>query len=97
MSIIISILLIVGVIVALIGTIGCFRFDNFLARTHAVSVVDTFATLLIILGLMFHYGFSLFSLKLLLILVFLYITGSTAIHALTQAFLKHSKTNGEIK
>ena len=71
MSIIISILLIVGVIVALIGTIGCFRFDNFLARTHAASVVDTFATLLIILGLMFHYGFSLFSLKLLLILVFL--------------------------
>ena len=48
MSIIISILLIVGVIVALIGTIGCFRFDNFLARTHAASVVDTFATLLII-------------------------------------------------
>jgi len=39
----------------------------------------------------------LFSLKLLLILVFLYITGSTAIHALTQAFLKHSETNGEIK
>jgi len=30
-------------------------------------------------------------------LAFLYITGSTAIHALTQAFLKHSKTNGEIK
>ena len=97
MSIIISILLIVGVIVALIGTIGCFRFDNFLARTHAASVVDTFAALLIILGLMLHYGFSLFSLKLLLILVFLYITGSTAIHALTQAFLKHSKTNGEVK
>ena len=97
MSIIISILLIVGVIVALIGTIGCFRFDNFLARTHAATVEDTFATLLIILGLMLHYGFSLFSLKLLLILVFLYITGSTAIHALTQAFLKHSKTNGEIK
>ena len=97
MSIIISILLITGVMTALIGTIGCFRFDNFLARTHAASVVDTFATLLIILGLMFHYGFSLFSLKLLLILVFLYITGSTAIHALTQAFLKHSKTNGEIK
>ena len=97
MSIIISILLIVGVIVALIGTIGCFKFDNFLARTHAASVVDTFSTLLIILGLIFYYGFSLFSLKLLLILVFLYITGSTAIHALTQAFLKNSETNGEIK
>ena len=97
MSIVTSVLLIVGVITALIGTMGCFRFDNFLARTHAVSIVDTFSTLLIILGLVLHYGLSLLSLKLLLILVFLYITGSTAIHALTQAFLKHSKTSGEIK
>jgi len=96
-SIIISILLITGVMTALIGTIGCFRFDNFLARTHAASVVDTFSTLLIILGLVFHYGLSLFSLKLLLILVFLYITGSTAIHALTQAFLKNSETREEVK
>jgi len=96
-SIIISILLITGVLTALIGTIGCFRFDNFLARTHAASVVDTFSTLLIILGLVFHYGLSLFSLKLLLILVFLYITGSTAIHALTQAFFKNSETREEVK
>ena len=97
MSIITSILLITGGITALIGTIGCFKFDNFLARTHASSVVDTFSTLLIILGLVFHYGLSLFSLKLLLILVFLYITGSTAIHALTQAFLKNSETREEVK
>ena len=97
MSIIISLLLITGVITALIGTIGCFKFDNFLARTHAASVVDTFSTLLIILGLVFHYGLSLFSLKLLLILVFLYITGSTAIHALTQAFFKNSETREEVK
>ena len=97
MSIVTSVLLIVGVITALIGTMGCFWFDNFLARTHAVSIVDTFSTLLIILGLVLHYGLSLLSLKLLLILVFLYITGSTAIHALTQAFLKHSENKGEIK
>ena len=97
MSIVTSVLLIVGVIIALIGTMGCFRFDNFLARTHAVSIVDTFSTLLIILGLVLHYGLSLLSLKLLLILVFLYITGSTAIHALTKAFLKHSGNKGEIK
>ena len=66
------------------------------SRTHAVSVVDTFATLLIIIALMVNYGFTLFSLKLLLILIFLYITGSTAIHALTQAYLK-SKSKGELK
>jgi len=83
-------------LVLLVGTIGTFKFKDFLSRTHAVSVVDTFATLLIIIALMVNYGFTLFSLKLLLILIFLYITGSTAIHALTQAYLK-SKSKGELK
>lgn len=97
MNLIVSIFLILGGVAALVGTLGSFRFKDFLSRTHAASVVDTFATLLIILGLVIHYGLSLFSLKLLLILIFLYITGSTAIHVLTQAYLKHYKQKGEIK
>ena len=96
MNIISSVLLVLGTLVLLVGTIGTFKFKDFLSRTHAVSVVDTFATLLIIIALMVNYGFTLFSLKLLLILIFLYITGSTAIHALTQAYLK-SKSKGELK
>tara|TARA_Y100000996_G_scaffold5194_1_gene4682 strand:- start:51 stop:341 length:291 start_codon:yes stop_codon:yes gene_type:complete len=96
MNIISSVLLVLGALVLLVGTIGTFKFKDFLSRTHAVSVVDTFATLLIIIALMVNYGFTLFSLKLFLILIFLYITGSTAIHALTQAYLK-SKSKGELK
>ena len=96
MNIISSVLPVLGALVLLVGTIGTFKFKDFLSRTHAVSVVDTFATLLIIIALMVNYGFTLFSLKLLLILIFLYITGSTAIHALTQAYLK-SKSKGELK
>ncbi len=96
MNIISSVLLVLGALALLVGTIGTFKFKDFLSRTHAVSVVDTFATLLIIIALMVNYGFTLFSLKLLLILIFLYITGSTAIHALTQAYLK-SKSKGELK
>ena len=93
MNIISSVLLVLGALVLLVGTIGTFKFKDFLSRTHAVSVVDTFATLLIIIALMVNYGFTLFSLKLFLILIFLYITGSTAIHALTQAYLKSKSNN----
>ena len=66
MNIISSVLLVLGALVLLVGTIGTFKFKDFLSRTHAVSVVDTFATLLIIIALMVNYGFTLFSLKLLL-------------------------------
>ena len=67
MNIISSVLLVLGALVLLVGTIGTFKFKDFLSRTHAVSVVDTFATLLIIIALMVNYGFTLFSLKLFLI------------------------------
>jgi multicomponent Na+:H+ antiporter subunit G len=97
MSILSNILLILGGITALIGTIGCFKFKDFLSRTHAASVIDSFSTLLIITALMINSGPSLYSLKLFLILVFLYITGSTAIHALSQAFLKYGSAKGEKK
>ena len=65
-----------------------FRFGDFLSRTHAASVVDTLSTLLIVLALMINSGLTLYSLKLLLILIFLYITGTTAIHALSKVFWK---------
>ena len=89
MNIISDLLLVIGAITALIGTIGCFRFKDFLSRTHAAAIVDTFSTLLIISALIIKSGLSLFSAKLLLILIFLCITGSTAIHVLSQAFLKY--------
>ena len=89
MSMLSNILLILGGITALIGAIGCFKFKDFLSRTHAASLIIT--------ALIINSGLSLYSLKLFLILVFLYITGSTAIHALSQAFLKYGSAKGERK
>ena len=71
MSMLSNILLILGGITALIGAIGCFKFKDFLSRTHAASVIDSFSTLLIITALIINSGLSLYSLKLFLILVFL--------------------------
>ena len=97
MNILSTFFMLTGCITLLIGTIGLFRFKDFLSRTHAASVVDTLSTLLIILALMINSGLTLYSLKLFLILMFLYITGTTAIHALSQAFLKNQDKNGEIQ
>ena len=84
-----TILMLVGCLTLIIGTLGLFRFNDFLSRTHAASVVDTLSTLLIISALMINSGLTLYSVKLFLILIFLYITGTTAIHALSQVFLKN--------
>ncbi len=91
MSMLSTILMLVGCLTLIIGTLGLFRFNDFLSRTHAASVVDTLSTLLIISALMINSGLTLYSVKLFLILIFLYITGTTAIHALSQFFLKNQE------
>ncbi len=81
------VLLGLGAACVLIGGIGALRLPNFYARLHAASLTDTMAAILIFIGLMLQAGFSLVSVKLLAILVFLLLTGPTASYAMANASL----------
>lgn len=70
---------------AVIGGVGLLRFPDFYSRLHAGGMTDTLAALLIVGGLVLQSGFSLLTLKLLLILLFLLFTTPTATHALARA------------
>lgn len=74
-----------GVLFLLAGGIGLVRMPDFYTRCHAAGVTDTGATLLIIVGLMLQAGLTLVTVKLALILVFLFFTSPTATHALAHA------------
>ena len=80
-------LLALGGACVLIGGIGALRLPSFYTRIHAASLTDTMATILIFCGMMLQGGFSLATLKLLAIMVFLLITGPTATYALANAAL----------
>jgi len=79
------ILLLTGGAFGVIGGIGLLRFPDFYTRLHAAGVTETLCAILIVLGLMLQSGFSLLTIKLLLILVFLLFTAPTATHALARA------------
>lgn len=70
-----------------VGGVGALRLPNFYTRMHAASLTDTMATLLILPGIMLQAGWSLATIKLLAILVFLLLTGPTASYALANAAL----------
>jgi multicomponent Na+:H+ antiporter subunit G len=70
---------------SVIGGIGMIRMPDFYTRSHAASITDTLGATLILLGLGLHSGFNLVTVKLSLILVFLYLTSPTAAHALVKA------------
>ena len=76
-----------GSFFALTAAVGILRLPDFFSRVHGAGILDTLATVLILLGLVLQAGFSLVTVKLIIVLVFLFITGPTAVHALARAAL----------
>ena len=81
------VLLSAGGVFVLVGGIGALRMPNLYTRMHAASVTDTMGAVLVIAGVMVQAGFSLVTIKLAAILLFLVLTSPTASYALASAAL----------
>jgi len=79
--------LLTGGAFGILGGIGLLRFPDFYSRLHAAGITDTLCAFLIIAGLVIQAGLALVSIKLALILIFLFFTAPTASHALARAGL----------
>ena len=77
-------LIVCGVVALLIGSLGLLRLPDVYCRIHAVGMIDTAGASFIILGMIIHEGFTLVSVKLVLIGVFLFFTSPIATHAVAQ-------------
>ncbi len=78
-------LLLGGSFFLIVGAVGLVRLPHFYSRMHAAGVTDTGGAGLILLGLMVQGGLTLVTVKLFIILVFLWFTSPTACHALARA------------
>ena len=85
LNIIIIMVILAGVFFLVMGTIGVLRFPDFYTRMHAAGKCDSLGSLLIVLGLALHCGFSLDSAKIIAIAVFIFLTSPTATHAIARA------------
>jgi len=81
--------LIAGSCFAVVGGIGLFRLPDFYTRVHAVGVTDTMGAGLVLLGCALHSGFTLITVKLFTVWLFIYVTGPAATHALAKAAYAH--------
>lgn len=88
MSIITTVLLVLGLLFILLGVVGILRLPDFYTRLHAMGKCDTLGVTLVLLALAVYAGWSLSSAKLLLISVFIGLANPTATHALGRAALK---------
>ena len=87
-SILSGVFILLGVLAVLIGALGLLRLPDVYCRIHAVGMIDTAGASFIILGMIIHEGFTLVTVKLVLIGVFLFFTSPIATHAVAQVAYK---------
>jgi len=80
-------LIAVGAFFYVVGAIGIYRMPDVFTRMHAAGISDTVGAGLLLTGMMFLAGFSLVTVKLVIILGVILVTSPIATHALAQAAL----------
>lgn len=105
MTVLAVILMVGGALFLTVSCIGLIRFPDFYSRTHAMGKSETLGAMLVLGGLAIYNGWTLSSLKLLIVLVFVMIANPTATHAISRAALRsglepwtrNNKQSGENK
>ena len=72
--------LILGIFFILTGSIGILRLPDVFARIHAAGMIDTGGTAFFLLGTILQAGWSLITVKLILIGVFVFFTSPVTSH-----------------
>ena len=96
------IFLLLGSFFCVVGGLGLIRLPDFYSRMHGGGITDTLGAGFILIGLMIQSGFNLVTVKLIMIVFFLYLTSPTATHAIAKAahtsglkpWLKDKDNNG---
>lgn len=75
-----ALLTLAGLFVLISGVVGVFRFKYALSRIHAGALFDTLGILLMLLGVIVAEGFTIASLKMVLVIAILWLTSPVSSH-----------------
>ena len=98
MNIIVTVLLICGLVFFTGGAVGILRFPDFYSRLHPAGKLDTMGSLSMLVALalfnLHHLSLAtiLTSLKIIIILVFVFLSSPTAIHGIVDAGVRAGLT-----
>ena len=87
MTVLSWVLLASGAFFLLTGSLGMVRLPDVFTRMHAAGMTDTMGAGMIVMGLAVYNGADLVTVRLLLILAFLWFTSPIATHAVAKAAL----------
>lgn len=94
--ILMAIFLLGGLFFFAVGTIGILRFPDLFTRAHSASKCDTLGAVLSLVAVMIYSGWGFSSLKLLIVIIFLWITNPTATNLISKAVFIQKEKNKKI-
>ena len=80
-----------GSFFAVVGGVGVIRMPDLYTRLHAAGITDTMGAGLILTGLMFQAGLTMVTVKLLLVLGFMWFSSPVSTYALARATMAHGQ------
>jgi len=88
------IIMAIGGLLAIIGSLGLIRFPDVYSRSHAQTVVNVGGVCLMLVGVLVDQFFSEFFVKSLFLIILIFVTSPVATHAITKAaYLSGIKPN----
>ena len=88
MTVVVGLFLVASWFFIFFGLVAIFKLDNLYTRILSAATIDTVASILLLVGLMFVSGNVQVILKLFMLLIFLFITGPISSHVnIRSAFL----------
>ncbi len=91
---IVAALLAVGTFCFVAEVIGVFRFGFVMNRIHAVGIGDTMGLFFVVLALMVSSGLNFTTLKLFLLILFMWVTSPTSSHFLSKVEVNTNRELG---
>lgn len=85
---IVAVILAAGILCFVLEAAGIFRFGYVMNRMHASGVGDTMGLLCVVVSLIIASGAGFTSLKLLLLIVFMWLTSPTSTHFLSMVEMR---------
>ena len=74
-----------GSVFIITGAYGAYKAPGFWIRLQSVSLIESLGAFLMLIGLGLQSGFTFVTVKIVIIGIFLFITGPTSTHALANA------------
>ena len=79
-----AVFMLAGLFTVFASILGTYRFKFVLNRMHSASIIDTIGLVLVVISLIIAYGFDVASLKLILIVIFIWTAGPVSSHLVSE-------------